>query len=61
MNVTTSSAASGSILGFVAVLLAQQLGALPLSEAGPTLVWLVVGVVLGGVILGEVGWLVDHP
>lgn len=61
MNLTTSSAGCGAILGLVAVLLAQQLGALPLSEAGPAAVWILLGILLGGVIFGEAGWLVDHP
>ncbi|HTT16213.1 MAG TPA: hypothetical protein VMH49_02480 [Thermoplasmata archaeon] len=58
-GVAWSAAGSGVVLGLVAVLLAQQLGALPLSEPLPTALWLGVGMGLGGIVLGEIGALVD--
>lgn len=53
-------AGSGIVLGLVTVLLAQQLGVLPLSELWPTLLWFGLGIGLGGIVLGEVGALLDR-
>ena len=60
MSLATTTAASGVVLGLVGVLLAQQLGALPLSELGPTVLWCVVAMGLGGIVLGEVGALLER-
>lgn len=60
MSLAASAAGSGAVLGLVAVLLAQQLGALPLSEPLPSAVWLGCAMALGAVVLGEVGALVDR-
>lgn len=60
MNVTQTLATSGAILGGVLVLLLQQLGALPLSELWPSVLWFVLAIVLGGVLLGALGAHVDR-
>jgi len=56
MSLATTTAASGAVLGGVTVLLLQQFGLLALSELEPTAIALVVGVLVGGVVLGLVGW-----
>lgn len=54
MSATGSGAASGGVLGLVAVLLLQQLGYLDLSSTLPSVqefvLGIVVGILLGGVI-----------
>jgi len=60
VTVAATLAASGAVLGGVVVLLAQQFGALPLSELWPTLIAFLLGIVLGGVVLGAVGSLLDR-
>lgn len=60
MTTAESTAASGAVLGGAAVLLAQQFGLLALSELGPTLFWVLTGVLLGGLAGGAAGWAVDR-
>ena len=60
MTVATTTAESGMVLGLVVVLLAQQLGLLPLPSLLATIAWVIVGVVVGGVVLGVAGWLADR-
>jgi len=60
MSVAETTAASGAVLGGVVVLLAQQLGLLALSELVPTVIWFVVGALVGGVVFGVVGWAVER-
>ncbi len=58
-NAAGTMASSGAVLGGVLVLIAQQLGAIPLSEAGPTLLWFLTATVAGGATFGLLGLLVD--
>ena len=60
MSLAETTAASGAVLGGVVVLLAQQLGLLALSELVPTVIWFVVGALVGGVVFGVVGWAVER-
>jgi len=60
MTTAETTAASGAVLGAVVVLLAQQLGALPLSEVWPGFLWLFLGALVGGLVFGTVGWLADR-
>ncbi len=56
MSAGTSGAGCGLILGLVGVLLAQQFGLLSLSTLIPAIEYLVIGVVVGLVLGGLVGW-----
>ena len=56
MSLATTTASSGAVLGGVVVLLLQQFGLLALSEIEPTAIALVVGVLVGGVGFGLLGW-----
>jgi hypothetical protein len=53
-------AGSGAILGGVLVLLAQQLGAIPLSETWPTLLWFLSATISGGAAFGLLALLIDE-
>jgi len=56
MSLATTTASSGAVLGGVVVLLLQQFGLLALSEIEPTAIALVLGVLVGGVGFGLLGW-----
>jgi hypothetical protein len=56
MSLATTTASSGAVLGGVVVLLLQQFGLLALSEIEPTAIALVLGVLVGGVAFGLLGW-----
>ncbi|HYA11053.1 MAG TPA: hypothetical protein VEH10_05230 [Thermoplasmata archaeon] len=60
MRIAQLTAGSGIVLGGVVVLLAQQLGLLPLSQLWPTVYALGLGVFVGGLVFGAVGWAVDR-
>lgn len=67
MSAASHGAASGVVLGIVLVLLAQQLGFLPLSDLVLAIEYLIVGAVIGGILFGLIGWglgrryLARHP
>lgn len=67
MSATSHGAAAGAVLGIVAVLLAQQLGLWSLSDLGTSVVYLVLGIVVGAAVCGAIGmalgrrWVATHP
>ncbi len=61
MRAAGSTAGSGAILGGVVVLLFQQFGLLSLSELWPGGLWVLLGVLAGGLGFGLVGRYADRP
>jgi len=60
LTTAETTAGSGAVLGGVVVLLAQQFGALPLSEPWPAVLWFLLGALAGGGVFGLVGRLADR-
>lgn len=60
MSAASHAAGSGVVIGLVAVLLAQQFGYIELSNFGPSITYLVVGAVVGGILFGLIGWLIGR-
>jgi NhaP-type Na+/H+ or K+/H+ antiporter len=60
MSAASRAAGSGVVLGIIAVLLAQQFGYIELSNIGPTVLYLVVGAIVGGVVFGLLGWILGR-
>lgn len=60
MTVAESTAASGAILGAAVVILFQQFGFLSLSDLWPGILWLLLGVLAGGIGFGLVGRAADN-
>jgi hypothetical protein len=56
MSAATSAGGSGAVLGLVTVLLAQQLGFVPLSDFGTSALLLGAAAGLGGVLAGAAAW-----
>jgi ABC-type Fe3+-siderophore transport system permease subunit len=56
VSATTQGAGCGVVLGIVFVLLAQQLAYISLSSLVPSLEYLIIGAVIGGVIFAVIGW-----
>jgi len=60
LNIAETTATSGAVLGLVLVLLAQQLGLFALADLWSSLAILIVGLVVGGLVFGALGYLVDR-
>jgi tetrahydromethanopterin S-methyltransferase subunit C len=60
MSATTHGAGCGVVLGIVLVVLLQQIGSLDLSDLVPTIEYLVVGAVVGGVLGALTGWVLGR-
>jgi ABC-type Fe3+-siderophore transport system permease subunit len=60
MTIVETTASSGAVLGIVFVLLLQQLGLIALSDLWTTLIAFLVGIVVGALIFGIVGELVER-
>ncbi len=60
MNVAATTAGSGAVLGGVVVILFQQFGLLSLSELWPGLLWVLLGVLFGGIGFGLVGYYAER-
>ena len=56
MSSATHGAGCGVVIGICLVVLFQQFGYLNLSDIGPTIEYLVIGIVLGGVLGALIGW-----
>jgi len=55
MSGTTSAAGSGAVLGAVVVFLVQQLGYVSLSSFTTGLIYVVIGLLAGGILGGLIG------
>ena len=60
MTIVETTASSGAVIGLAFVLLLQQLGLYALSDLWTTLVVVLVGVVIGALVFGIVGELVER-
>ncbi|HYB79545.1 MAG TPA: hypothetical protein VEG66_07300 [Thermoplasmata archaeon] len=56
MSSATHGAGCGVVLGICLVVLFQQFGYLNLSDIVPTIEYLAIGIVVGGVFGGLIGW-----
>lgn len=67
MSATSHGVAAGVVLGIVFVLLGQQFGYLSLSALSTTILYFVIGIVVGAVVFGLIGmalgraYLRKHP
>lgn len=60
MTIVEATASSGAVIGLAFVLLLQQLGLYALSDLWTTLIIVLVGVVIGALLFGIVGELVER-
>jgi len=57
---TTSAAGSGAVLGAVVIFLLQQLGYMSLSTLDWGAVYLIIGLLAGGILGGLIGWVLTR-
>ena len=60
MTIVETTASSGAVIGLAFVLLLQQLGLYALSHLWTTLLVVLVGIVIGALVFGIVGELVER-
>lgn len=60
MTIVETTASSGAVIGLAFVLLLQQLGLYALSDLWTTLLVVLVGIVIGALVFGIVGELVER-
>jgi hypothetical protein len=60
MSATSHGAACGVVLGIVIVIFLQQVAYLVLSDLVPSLEYLIIGAVIGGVLGAGIGWLLGR-
>jgi hypothetical protein len=56
MSAASHGAGGGVVIGIVTVLLLQQFSYLVFSQLVPTVIDLLIGAIVGGLIFGLVGW-----